>query len=155
MLGVGRVFQGLTGGPWKQELPHSRLPSWPVCLRSPHLCSGLLFSSHTLTWAPNSPDSLHSPFQGAPYSQWHFFYGSALLDPLEVQHQSYSHCPLQELLTPHLPPVCRKREKKNCRKREKKKKTALHRLLGACQDPPVREECLETSGASRRPRMPG
>lgn len=40
VLGVGRVFQGLTGGPWKQELPHSRLPSWPVCLRSPHLCLG-------------------------------------------------------------------------------------------------------------------
>lgn len=52
-------------------------------------------------------------------------------------------------------PCLPEKRKKNCRKREKKKKTALHRLLGACQDPPVREECLETSGASRRPRMPG
>ena len=32
VLGVETVFQGLTGGPQEQELPHSRLPSWPVGL---------------------------------------------------------------------------------------------------------------------------
>ena len=37
----------------------------------------------------------------------------------------------------------------------KKKYSSLHRLLGACQDPPAREEGLETYGAGRGPRMPG
>lgn len=112
--GRGGEFSRPTG-PWKQELPHSRLPSWPVCLRSLHLCSGLFsLFPHPHSWAPNSPEKTFHPSSGAPLLSMAFPLWVSLLNS-EVQHQSYSHCP-PGAAHPHSFPGLP--EKKNCRKRK-------------------------------------
>lgn len=93
------------------------------------------------TWAPSSPNSLHSLFRQAPYFQWFSLPGS----PGSLASVTFLR-PSPELLTPHLPLFAGK---------GKKKHSSLHGLLGACPDPLAREEGLRTDGAGRGPKMPG
>lgn len=65
------------------------------------------FIPSTPTWAPSSPNSLHSLFRQASYSQWFRLPGS----PGSLASATFLH-PSPELLTPHLPLFAGKGKKK-------------------------------------------
>lgn len=151
--GRGRVFQGLTGGPGSRNCPIRGCQVGQAWFkRSPHPVLGLL-SLPTPSLGLPTHQTPPFPLSGSPLLSMAFLLWVSLKDPLEVQHQSYSHCPLQELLTPHTCPLFAGKEKKTAGKRKKKNSPSTGSWEPA--KTPVREECLETSGASRRPRMPG
>lgn len=90
----------------------------------------------TPTQAPSSPNSLQPPFQQAPFSQRHPVYGSASPNPPEVQLRRPPYTSSPAPFTTPTP----------CLPEKGKNRSSLSRPLGACQDPPVREESPETYG---------